>query len=540
MQRPVESVYLDAHRLAALRTFERAIVPLKSLRGYAEPTPELIREQFAFCADPFEDPVRGAVSARNLRTNPCASAGAPGGTRLPAQDHQCQAWRNERRAPQGERAELEREVRGGRGRWIEGIQTGGDQQIAQSAADGGAPDKKQAVACRDALAAARQLAAHDGRLLGLLAWREHSPKRIVAAQFASGQALRIPGRTFEQRNPWGGVPGCIYYGDASGPGKVVYVTDRRQSNRQACIAMRPAGLDEKNLSGVFKVTAGGNPRDGRSGRQRRPESLDMVLADLDNIRLPGGNSIARIPRNRPTRKTRAGRERRRQASRRFARPQPAGPAQVQGGCRLQHPPHHRSRRAAPRAGDEPVLRGRPPPAANGSARGRQEVQRVHHSDVRKGRGAHGRGRAGRHPFGKNRGAGQRAFRLLSPGIRRPRTPGPRMPRSADRAALRAGPAAQSCALHGRAAGFDRQADHGDRLFWATRLSQENSRRPRVRRFPPPAGRIEEFRLGGVPQPHVLRRQGMDELRPGRGTYSRRPSCSAGMRDARIRRSAAGA
>jgi hypothetical protein len=29
VQRPVENVYLGAHRLAALRTFERAIVPLK-------------------------------------------------------------------------------------------------------------------------------------------------------------------------------------------------------------------------------------------------------------------------------------------------------------------------------------------------------------------------------------------------------------------------------------------------------------------------------------------------------------------------------
>ena len=99
----------------------------------------------------------------------------------------------------------------------------------------------------------------------------------------------------EQRNPWGGVPGCIYYGYAgSGYGKVgsletlahskvLFVTDKRQANRQSCLAMRPSGTDEKDLSGVYQRTGRERQSDGAHAP---PESLDVILADLDNIRLP--------------------------------------------------------------------------------------------------------------------------------------------------------------------------------------------------------------------------------------------------------------
>jgi hypothetical protein len=93
---------------------------------------------------------------------------------------------------------------------------------------------------------------------------------VVASQFAPDQAVKVAGRILEQRNPWGGVPGCIYYGHVGRNGKLMFVTDRNQTNRQACLAMRPAGTNEKDLQGA----------------QTPLESLDVVLADLDNIRLP--------------------------------------------------------------------------------------------------------------------------------------------------------------------------------------------------------------------------------------------------------------
>lgn len=256
IQRPMDSVYLDARRLAALRTFEQAIVPLKSLREHPQPTAELIRREFAFCADPLKERAR---EARARRSNPCAGNGA-------AEEIACHLAAIDVRLAEmsgggrknGERTLSERHVVDV-GRWAAAI------RLSQEGTAG-----ERAVGCRDAATAARQMAARGGRLLDLLAWREFSPKSAAARQFAPGQAMKISSRMLEQRNPWGGVPGCIYYGASGEQGPLLFVTDRRQSNRQACLAMRPKGIDEKNLVAALEP----------------PESLEVILADLDNVRLP--------------------------------------------------------------------------------------------------------------------------------------------------------------------------------------------------------------------------------------------------------------
>ena len=53
VQRQIETVYVDTHRLAALRTFEHAIVGVKSVPNFNPPTSDQIRSRFSFCADPL-------------------------------------------------------------------------------------------------------------------------------------------------------------------------------------------------------------------------------------------------------------------------------------------------------------------------------------------------------------------------------------------------------------------------------------------------------------------------------------------------------
>lgn len=283
VQRPVESVYLDARRLAALRTFERAIVPLKSVRDDPVPTADLIRSKFDFCADPWKQADRESVSARSRRTNPCANTGAA--EELACNLRTINSRLNELGDDRGKNRErvLNERYVVNVDRWIEAIRS--SQRQPEAAMEGRQPGRPQAVACRDALAAAAQLAARDGKLLGLLAWRERSPKNVLAGQFAPDQAVKVAGRILEQRNPWGGVAGCIYYGGASGHAKLLFVTDKRQGNRQSCLAMRPGGTAEKDVTGVFLRTAGDRP-EGRDAALEPPESLDVILADLDHIRLP--------------------------------------------------------------------------------------------------------------------------------------------------------------------------------------------------------------------------------------------------------------
>src|SRR5688572_4178798 len=249
LPRSVDEIYLDSQRLGALRTFERAIVPMDPVRDHPAPQADWIRGKLEFCTDPLKD--RKTLSARAKRADACASVNA-------AEELACHLTTiNSRLAEMSVDATVNRErALSARHvvnveRWIEAIR-----------------DPQQPVACRSAAAAAKQLAAGDARLLRLLAWRDLTPKSVVATQFAPEQAVKVAGRILEQRNPWGGVPGCTYY---AGPnGKLLFVTDRNQTNRQACLAMRPAGTNEKDLEGV----------------RTPPESLDVILADLDNIRLP--------------------------------------------------------------------------------------------------------------------------------------------------------------------------------------------------------------------------------------------------------------
>jgi len=262
--RPVQAVYLDSQRLNALRTFEHAIVPRPG--KYESPTDDALRTQFAFCTDSLEDRKK-AVARRSA--NPCAGAGPHEelacylGTINSRLDEMTADRRKNREGLLNQRYVVDVE------RWTEAI-------------------RSLSVTCRDALGAARQVAARDARLLGLFAWRELTPKKVAAAHFAAEQSIRVPARVLEQRNPWGGVPGCIYYG-GSGNAPLLYVTDKRQSNRLACLAMRPREVEEKNTSGVLMRTSFGQPEPTprRSDPAHLPpESLDVILADLDNIRLP--------------------------------------------------------------------------------------------------------------------------------------------------------------------------------------------------------------------------------------------------------------
>src|SRR5262249_46011136 len=157
------------------------------------------------------------ISARTLRANPCANEDA-------AEELACQL-----RAVNSRLGEMGGDRRAGNERllndryvvhverWVEAMRASAEQGPMRTSVEHGR--QGHGISCRDALGAARQLAAGDGRLLGLLAWRELSPKR-AASQFAPDQSVKISGRLLEQRNPWGGVPGCIYYGDASRHGKV--------------------------------------------------------------------------------------------------------------------------------------------------------------------------------------------------------------------------------------------------------------------------------------------------------------------------------
>ena len=74
LPRSVDEIYLDSQRLGALRTFERAIVPMDPARDDPAPKADWIRGKFEFCTDPLKD--RKTLSARAKRADACASMSA--------------------------------------------------------------------------------------------------------------------------------------------------------------------------------------------------------------------------------------------------------------------------------------------------------------------------------------------------------------------------------------------------------------------------------------------------------------------------------
>lgn len=269
--RPMKDVYLDSQRLRALRTFEQAIVPAASIKGYEAPSADTVRREFAFCAGSMEKKEKSP--SRRASSNPCAGSG-------PHEEIACHLRSINARLDEmaGDTKEKNRKNR-------EGVLA---ERYVVDVAGWAEGVRNQQVGCRDALGAARLVAARDARLLGLFSWKELSSKKVAAANFTPEQSIKVPSRVLEQRNPWGGVPGCIYYGGTGGS-PLLFVTDKRQSNRIACVAMRPRDTDEKKMAGVLmraafdpsgSVTKRGQPA------HTPPESLDVILADLDNIRLP--------------------------------------------------------------------------------------------------------------------------------------------------------------------------------------------------------------------------------------------------------------
>jgi hypothetical protein len=284
VQRRIESVHLDTQRLAALRTFERAIVPLNSLPNYSEPSAEMVREQFQSCAEPLKETHRQNVSLKDRRINPCANTNAP-------EELACYLRTiNSKLFAMGGSGRLDRDRMLSQTyvvsveRWMDAIRIAQRQQTPGSPSQDRAEGRSGTVSCNDEIGAARQLAANDGRLLGQLAWRDLTVGKSASSGFAQDQVVKVAAHVLEQRNPWGGIPGCIFYGGADA-GKLMFVSDKRQGNRLPCLAMRPEETGEKDLVAAIRKSTGSDLEAGDPA-WTEPESLDVILADLDNIRLP--------------------------------------------------------------------------------------------------------------------------------------------------------------------------------------------------------------------------------------------------------------
>lgn len=143
------------------------------------------------------------------------------------------------------------------------------------------------------------------RLLENLDWRESAVASVVS-KFQPYQQVGVPAKLIAQRNPWGGVPGCVYWhaGGAKANG-LLYKSNSARGNRLICENENVSGLAEKDAAALAAVA--GTPNDAMPLSDLRwsiPPSLDLILRPLDALRLPGSqlyhdytNRDARTARN---------------------------------------------------------------------------------------------------------------------------------------------------------------------------------------------------------------------------------------------------
>lgn len=226
----VEDTYRDPHRMAALKTFESAIVPAAPGEAQAAVTAESLRDRF-----PCAGPARLAALAGQLEI-------------------------------------LEAKLR----------------QLGRSA---GKPLRfdpdlwRPAEAdCGDVLAAADWLV-QGRRLEEAMDWPGLRRDRFDTV-------MRVPETVFLQDNPWRGADGCVFLGPtAPGPeGRLYYLAEQR-SHTETCPAMAPPEFGRTRTAGIARPKGDKDRRYALAEGDPAwaiPEDLGTILADLNRIRRPEG------------------------------------------------------------------------------------------------------------------------------------------------------------------------------------------------------------------------------------------------------------
>ena len=317
-ERKGASRYYSVRLLAALQTFESGIVSTSLAAPTAVPwTDRALLAGVPACEKAWNDPPGPLAmwlnEARNLiffwndpRTLPTETTAQRMAAQLDALDaYLVQVGKaNDGRAT--EPVALDRE------RWLEAVKVALAKPPSPEGQRGDArlqvkcTDLRDALrtlvpaACRQDLAAVRQNGATDPRLaqarqscraLENLSWRGTTPPWQTKS-WSREQIVQVPSSLIAERDPWQGVPGCIYWSD--GRNGRHYLADAKGSHNAVCENPDVAGWPTRNASTTGRPTA--SPVASRLNPDAPPDdpswsappSLETILRPLDTLRQPGG------------------------------------------------------------------------------------------------------------------------------------------------------------------------------------------------------------------------------------------------------------
>lgn len=158
--------------------------------------------------------------------------------------------------------------------------------------------KHRRFSCSDLLYAARWIAGPSGdKLLADARWTEMQRHRTANTAPPPYPVVTFPASSLAQSDPWKGWPGCIWLRSAdSDEAWYIAPSDGSRWGRVLCEQekMRPPGV-------VKVATAVSNsarpPSDRGDSGWIVPESLNVMLADLDALRIPSGEYYQNLTRS---------------------------------------------------------------------------------------------------------------------------------------------------------------------------------------------------------------------------------------------------
>ena len=157
----------------------------------------------------------------------------------------------------------------------------------------GAPGRSFQVRCADLVAALETMRRADAAILESLAWRG-SEGSATLARWRADQEMQITAREVTRKNPWGGVPGCIYLGGNGDAGPGYFVAAARSAQQRVCsmAAVRGVAVAASGAAPTpppIAVAGEPGPADAVDDpRWKIPPSLFTLLQPLEPLRQPAG------------------------------------------------------------------------------------------------------------------------------------------------------------------------------------------------------------------------------------------------------------
>ena len=277
-QPAVPDRHLSVRHIAALKTFEHAIVRRDSASREA-PTAQALVAEVPACRREW-DGAGGALDRLRRALAKPAVAGRTPAERIAAELGQLDAALA--RFSTGANRRVSDPIAFDVHRWTEAVTAALRTPVEAPEY----PGHRFVVQCADVASAVTMLVRADARMLDALAWRGTAVPATIA-RWRADQFVEVSDRLLARPNPWAGIPGCVYLGGAgASPG---YFVARRTASRSGSVrspSWRGAAI------GRVATSAASHRRRTRLAlpigdeRWKVPPSLHAMLQSLDPLQRP--------------------------------------------------------------------------------------------------------------------------------------------------------------------------------------------------------------------------------------------------------------